>query len=851
MNDFDRIFDPQYTATELFTNRVDEHTAFTTALQHHVNRVLDGSATLGVTARRNVMTFYGVGGIGKTELARRLESWCVGGSADPAGWSEVPRLGRPLSTVRTDFHGSRTVNPADIVLRLRAAAAGRRRRFPAFDLGLAAWWSLARPGMPLPDLSAGGFDVREQITDTLNDILSDVGAGFGLAPLTARTGIRIVEAVRENRLRSRTVRECTPLLHVLNQAQQDPSEYVAATLAGLLSWDIENLSPSQRPVTVAFADAAEYIQGEDRTQERLFNRIVHLTPGTLWVVTSRNRLDWDAPHLQQILPASGPHVWPGLRLGAEHDPRQHLVGNLSDADVEQYLRAASGVAGTPELPEGVINNIRAGSHGLPLYLSLSISVARSLRGNTMDESSFGGPLPELATRVFANLPRDERDLARAASLLPRFDEELIARASGETVGDAHRLCQRTLVTRDDHPLFPYRLHDAVRSAIAHEPISNPGAWAPGDRREMAAKLLTALRDRSDALLGNSERRLDVLEMAASLCAGQDMAAHWLADALSDIPGFAKTAERLPNPGSATWVGQLSGIYEAWRRGRGRRDRISYLEDFLAQPLLPDIRRRASLRLAYVYRDGDFDDALRVLRELLAADPDSELVRYQVARTLHTMGEYEELERHLDRYPLRDSTTSQRIRSDLAFDRGFLDEAILGPTVRAGILRAQGKHRVALENESSALWRRTLHDRSTPQECEAVLADADRFGEVLSMRTALAAKVICLRRERAAARVVIDEAQSLIDAKGQRAGWREWVSRGVLALYQEEPDAVEELHEAWLAASRRWSPNYQLLDRVFVFAGYPARCESRRVSLSEAPAVIDERWRSIIEKLVCP
>lgn len=79
-----------------------------------------------------------------------------------------------MKTVRVDFHGSAVVNAVDIVLRLRAALADSGNKFPAFDLGLAAWWAFASPGAPLPDLrSRRGFDVRAQITDTLNDILSD------------------------------------------------------------------------------------------------------------------------------------------------------------------------------------------------------------------------------------------------------------------------------------------------------------------------------------------------------------------------------------------------------------------------------------------------------------------------------------------------------------------------------------------------------------------------------------------------------------------------------------------------------------------------------------------------------
>ncbi|BCL18421.1 hypothetical protein ACPCBX_07045 [Streptomyces tuirus] len=850
MNDFDRIFEPRYSATELFTNRVDEYTAFATALRVHGERIRAGSTALGHPARRNVLSFYGIGGIGKTELSRRLESWARGELPDPGDWSgNVPPEG-PLHSVRIDFHGSRVVNAVDIVLRLRAAVAARGRRFPAFDLGLAAWWSLARPGTALPDLSAGGFDVRGQITDTLNETLSDAGASFGLGPLTVRTGIRIVEAVRENRLRNRTLRRCEPLVHIMNQAQQDPSDYVAATLAGLLSWDLENLAADKRPVAVAFADAAEYVQGDDRAQERLFNRIVHLTPGVLWVVTSRNRLDWDAPHLNQLLPATGPQTWPGLRLETQEDPRQHLVGKLSDTDVEQYLRAASGTAGNPELAPEVIARIRSGAHGLPLYLSLSLSIARAGQGDPLTAAAFGGPLPELATRVFANLPERERELARAASLVPRFDEDLINQATDGLIGDTHRFCRRTLVTRDDHPLFPYRLHDAVRAAIAHESVDEPGAWAPDDRTAMARRLVETLGRRSKSLLGDSNRRLDVLELAAGLCADHDLVAPWLADALTDLPGFARTAERLPPAAPGSWMGQVSGMFEAWRHGRAGLRRVACLEEFLEGPLRADVRALAQLRLAYLHRTRSaFGPSLQLLKGLLAETPESQFLRYQVARALQIKGDFADLHQHLSDYPLVDPTTALRIKSDLAYLRGLLDESVVGPVTRAAYLREEGKHQLALDNDATVLWRRTLVGRSTPDECDAVLSEADRYGETLTMRTALAAKLICLAGDVSAAQDVIAQSDSVIRTASGLRGWREWTSRTVFGLRQGDRAYLDQLHETWLSRNTPWSLNSHVVDRFFVFAGYPARYGPVQVIPTEDPDTADRRWHVTITSLL--
>lgn len=851
MSELDRIFDPEYTATDLFTDRVPEHAAFAAALRHQHGDVVCGEARLGRRRRNNVLTFFGMGGIGKTSLSRRLERWALGELEDPGDWGAVPVFDRPVRTLRADFHGSRTVDAVSVVLALRAACAARGRKFPAFDLGLAAWWSQARPGMALPNVrAASGFDVRQQMVDTLGDVIEDAGGQFGVGPFTVRGALRITEAVRARRLRGRALRDCQPLALLVQEATRDPSPAVAAALAGLLSWDLENLASDRRPLVVGFADAFEYVQGGDRVQEGLFQRIVHLTPAVLWVVTSRNRLNWDSADEQGLLPAAGPRTWPGLCADAEHDPRQHLVGNLSGQDVERFLSSASGTAGNPELPADVITRIRDGAHGLPLYLDLSLTMARSRADQPLLATSFGGPLPQLVTSVFTRIPDELRELARTASLVPRFDPQLLAEASGRSVGAAERLCRQTLVTRDDHRMFPYRLHDAVRAAVGSESAADRGAWAPADREKQAARLLEALRRRSEALLGQEAEadQRDVLELAATLCHVHGLTAAWLSTALRRLPGFALSAQRLPPPDPDSWIGQLSGLYEAWRNDRKASERLLYLEDFLRRPLRADIRDEARLRLAYQYRTrGDQARCLILLQQALAENPSSDTLRYQVARTLHGLSDFPALATHLAAYPLGE-TTGLRIRADLAFDRGLIDEAVAGTAARARYLREVGQHRIAQENEATWLWRRALQGTARPEECDALLTQADRFGSRLMMRTALAAKAICLAGDTATVQALARETQLLITAGAGFTGWREWTAGMVHALRLGDREEMDRLHEQWLQFNRGETLNYRLVDRLFVFAGYPGRLPAVQIDPAEPASVVDERWHRHIEAL---
>lgn len=833
----DDVFEPGWSAMDLFTDRVSESTAFSEAVLVHLSHVVEGRAVLSRPARDNVLSFYGVGGIGKTELSQRLERWLGGDVPSGTDWPEPPRLDHSVRTARLDFHGSRTVDAIGTVLGLRAAVAGPGRRFPAFDLGLAAWWANARPGIPLPEFrNLSGFDVRGQIIDTVGDAVRDAGRDLALGQLTVRVGLAVVTAIRRKLLRDRTLHDCGPLAAIAEEAGRDASPWVAATLAGLLSWDLERLVRSEQSLIVAFADAIEYVQGGDRTQEALLNRIVHLTPGILWVMTTRRSLEWADPAVP-VLRATGPQVWPGLSLRAAAEPRQHRVGDLADSDVTRFLSRASGSRGNPELSVEAIDRIRRGAHGLPLYLDLSLSIARQ---SGSAPALFGGPLPALVTRILADLPEAERDIARTASLLPQFDPELVATAAGRGEGDAVRFCARTLVNHQDHPWFPYRLHDAVAAALRDESVSEPGAWTADDRRRRAGALLEALRSRHDAALEDVERRLAILEMAARLCADHGVRADWLRKSLFELPGMGRTADRLPEPDSGTWIGQLSLFFDGYR-DRTRAERAEYLGGLLKTPQSPDIARATRLFRSYALRDlGRAEESLAELRAMHSAEPDSSLIRYQVCRTLLVLRRFAELDQQLRRWPPSDETETRRLVSDLAWERGDLAEAVVGPRIRAEWLRGQGRHRVALENESAFLWRSAVAGTVSVEECDTLIARSDWYGLKQTLCTGLAAKALVLLPDDDATAAVAAELEGS-RGDGDSVGWRDWTVAVLRALRLGDEQAVARISAEAAAQDGSRGANWVPLDRALRYAGHPT------IFAVERP--MSEGWRTAIVRLI--
>jgi hypothetical protein len=88
--------------------------------------------------------------------------------------------------------------------------------------------------------------------------------------------------------------------------EADPDVDALSYYTHLLAWDLAQL-PSERSVTpVVLLDTFEEVG--DRTHrgvERLIQRMAWLMPNVLFVITSRNRLQWDDEHLEGQLDWAG------------------------------------------------------------------------------------------------------------------------------------------------------------------------------------------------------------------------------------------------------------------------------------------------------------------------------------------------------------------------------------------------------------------------------------------------------------------------------------------------------------------------------------------------------------------
>lgn len=490
MSDYRDVFSStasqDVTAQAVFTDRLGERQAFAAALAA-MREAAPGDVAEATAPRRNVLSFYGVGGIGKTALSRELERLAL--------------EQEDIAVVRFDFAEISAADIEPIVLAVRAGAGGLGQRPIAFDLALGRYWEQAHPGEALETYVASSGVLRRLgrtlgLAEHVNEAVLEVGQALGSSSTAVNAGVsavrRVALSIRGESERRHAVQGC-PYLAALLAAPVD-SELVTY-LPALLAWD---LTQSKGGTLVVFLDTYEEVQAAGRDVERRLQRLVHLMPNVLFVVTGRNRLDWADENLMGELDHVGPTVWPHLAHGATSEPRSHLVGDLSPEDCDAYLRERLRRGKEAAIPGEIRRAIVSASAGLPLYLDLSVTLycSMTVHGAAADISDFGLPFAALVSRVMRDLGATERAILRGVSLLSAFDVDLARTAGrGASAGMAEQLCNRPFVVSSPDQALPYSLHAALRESIRHGTDSSGDAWAEQDWVESADRLLASLEGR--------------------------------------------------------------------------------------------------------------------------------------------------------------------------------------------------------------------------------------------------------------------------------------------------------------------------------------------------------------------
>ncbi|GAA2160275.1 hypothetical protein [Actinomadura napierensis] len=592
-------------AADVFTNRADEWAAVAQSLARVVAAHRDETFDVEdmQQPRRNVLVFYGVGGIGKSTLSRQITAHLTDPEAGPEHWPRVDAdLGRVVP-VRIDLSRQNAVGIETVMLAVRLALAELGRPMAAFDLAFLRYWEQCHPGDPLEDhlrrhtllnRYGGAGRLRAQMESALGDVAAAVALP-GTVGVLAGQGLRaVVRALRERRRAARALAGCRRLPDLL---ESEPDQDTLSYCAHLLAWDLAQLPEAKTATPLILLDTFEDVG--DRTHrdfERLVQRMVWLMPNALFVITGRNRLQWDDPDLEGQLDWTGPAAWPQLVPGANEDPCQRRVGYLSRIDAEHYLRRRLTLEDRPLMDASTRRTLITHSGGLPLYLDMAVMRFLDLHERTgqapaMDE--FDHEFPALVARIFRDLPPEERTVLRSVSLLDSFSVELATAAAGlSRDAAAVRLVDRPFVDVTPGAQWPYRLHELVRSTIRDTDTTGDDRWSEEDWRRAAQRAFDALGRDFDRHGRGPGRQvlLGCLRQGLRLARAYGLELGWLGDAaLAYVRDFvweplgSGTGDELDSPAAAL---SETLIAVAARQRRHRALTAGRLRTILATGLLP-------------------------------------------------------------------------------------------------------------------------------------------------------------------------------------------------------------------------------------------------------------------------
>lgn len=546
-----RTNDADLRAADAFTNRQTQWEAVAIALEAHRQQVTspDFSVEDLEAPRTNVLVFHGVGGIGKTTLSRRLEAALADDGHRPAQWARPVRSSALLQPVRVDLARSANIGFERLVLTIRLALARIGRPLPAFDLALRRYWEHQHPGEPLEEyLRSGGLAGRygqvlpQQLQSALGDVAQALALPGTVGGLVGQVTSSLVGALRERRQTVRALAGCRRLADLL---EAEPDLDALSFYPHLLAWELAQLPADKQVVPVVLLDTFEDVG--DRTHrdlERLIQRVVWLMPNAFFIITGRSRLQWGDAALHGQLDWTGPTAWPGLAAHSlprlsDRDlgpgfGRQVLIGDFSPEDCEDYLARRLTHDDQPLIPHTVRQVIAERSHGLPLYLDLAVMRFLELRrgGRNPQPGDFEVDFPALIARTLADLTPEERAVLRSVSLLDAFDLQLATRAANlPHQAAALRLTERPFIRQDPSGLWPFHLHDLIRSTLRNAEDHTDDRWSPEDWLAAAGRAHTALGEawRAD---GGLDRRLLVGCLRQGLALARDfhLELGWLSDA---------------------------------------------------------------------------------------------------------------------------------------------------------------------------------------------------------------------------------------------------------------------------------------------------------------------------------
>ena len=365
-------------ASNLFTDREEPRTAFWHKYDT-VRRTLD-------EGNIHVLTYYGIGGIGKSSLLKKLMEEMDERLEDPG-------------YVYYDLNLNQESREVLKALKSKLESA-YGFRFPLFELALYFYGKKIGDNVKAPE--ATQFAKKSPMVELGLDLLKEspiLGSAVKVLEMTDK-GVAVLRTYIKNHKRE------------LEQLKGSEPEEVLQRLPEFFALDLQrNLEDAQQPLVI-FLDTYEKLVNEMEglgsvLEKDLWlrgeNGLVQNVSGVLWVIAGREKLKW----------VKFDSEW-GSAL------EQHLLGNLSSKDSTQFLA----LAGVEE--EELRKDLYKLTGGTPVYLDLCVGQYHNLKaaGERPEIGHFGDNAQTLIQRFAKYMDDSHKDLVYLMAAVKRWNDGL-------------------------------------------------------------------------------------------------------------------------------------------------------------------------------------------------------------------------------------------------------------------------------------------------------------------------------------------------------------------------------------------------------------------------------------------
>ena len=372
------ISNRRFVANKEFTDRIEPRQSFV----NQIDAIIQENENVNLEKKYHVLTYYGIGGIGKSRLQIELKKILC------------DRYSNALYA-SIDLADLSTNSPAKILLELSRSFQNVSIKMYHFSLAYAIYFKKANKEYIYDD------NTKTTINENLglvSDFLSTID-GLGIIGVIPDIVSKIYSASYRKFKLDREIKDDLKKLETMQVFE------IEKMLPAFFAYDVNKYLKSHSDnIIVFFFDTLELIYSAGKNSitkcanDSFLRELIAHLPGTLFTICSREYIDWEI-----IDPE-----W-----GAVLD--QHLLENLSWDDAEDFLIKCD--VKEKDIRDKIINV----SGGHPYHLDLLVDTYEEIKNNNITPSIelFATSQREVLERFFKYLNPDEISVIKIMSI-PRF-----------------------------------------------------------------------------------------------------------------------------------------------------------------------------------------------------------------------------------------------------------------------------------------------------------------------------------------------------------------------------------------------------------------------------------------------